>query len=287
MIWFWINDELKKHTNKSILLLCILCGKWFWINDQLKKHITFEHPINTPLVHFVWKMILNQRSPEEPYYIWAPNQFTIPLSLHLPRSHLEFHSLPCCLLLENSVPASCVVKIFQSIHGWRCTLFLNIKPIHKTSLSPSSSFTSGVCSASVPSGTYVKKHKYDFSGIIFLSRRRTYRCICRELFSTHDYQMSTKKITCGTQAVAAERMRWRDPMVTKPRLLRSPSLRWGMWRTSTSSSTNLSMLLARPWKRKILFLWKIHSRTQHLATEEVFDIVMVGDTPTDHEKGKR
>ena len=73
------------------------------------------------------------------------------------------------------------------------------------------------------------------------------------------------------------------PMLTKPRLLGSPSIR----RTSTSSSTNLSMRLARPWKRKILFLWKIHSRTQHLATEEVFDIVMVGDTPTDHEKGKR
>ena len=55
-----------------------------------------------------------------------------------------------------------------------------------------------------------------------------------------------KQITCGTQAVAAERMRWRDPMVRKPRLLKSPSLRWGMWRTSTSSSTNLSMWLARP-----------------------------------------
>ena len=199
-------------------------------------------------MHFVWKMILNQRSPEEPYYIWAPNQFTIPLSLHLPRSHLEFHSLPCCLLLENSVPASCVVKIFQSIHGWRCTLFLNIKPIHKTSLSPSSSFTSGVCSASVPSGTsggsglatYVKKHKYDFSGIIFLSRRRTYRCICRERFFNTWLSDEHKQITCGTQAVAAERMRWRDPMVTKPRLLRSPSLRWGMWRTSTiKSQTNI------------------------------------------------
>ena len=184
-------------------------------------HVTFEHLlINTPLVHFVWKMILNQRSPEEPYYIWAPNQFTIPLSLHLPRSHLEFHSLPCCLLLENSVPASCVVKIFQSIHGWRCTLFLNIKPIHKTSLSPSSSFTSGVCSASVPSGTsggsglatYVKKHKYDFSGIIFLSRRRTYRCICRELFSTHGCQMSTNKSPVGPRqwrlSVCAGEIRW-------------------------------------------------------------------------------
>ena len=43
-------------------------------------------------------MVFNQRSAEEPCYIWAPNQFTIPLSLHLPRSHLEFHALPCCLL---------------------------------------------------------------------------------------------------------------------------------------------------------------------------------------------
>ena len=159
-------------------------------------------------MHFVWKMILNQWPAEKAYYIWAPNQnpfcaicvkndfesmiswgtvlhlstksnHNTSLSLHLPRSHLEFHSLPCCLLLEN-----CVVKICQSIHGWRCTLFLNIKPIHKTSLSPSSLFNSGVCSASVPSGTsggfglstYVKKHKYEFSGIIFLSSRRPHRC---------------------------------------------------------------------------------------------------------------
>ena len=38
-----------------------------------------------------------------------------------------------------------------------------------------------------------------------------------------------KQITCGTQAVAAERMRWRDPMVRKPRLLKSTSLSWGIW----------------------------------------------------------
>ena len=79
-------------------------------------------------------MILNQQPAEEAYYHVTFNQFTIPLSLHLPRSHLEFHALPCCLLLENSVPASCVVKIFQSTHGWRVKM-LNIKPIHKTSLS--------------------------------------------------------------------------------------------------------------------------------------------------------
>ena len=86
MIWFWINDELTKHTNKSILLSCILCGKWilcgklFWINDHLRNHIRFDHPNNPPCVHFVWKMVLNQRSAEEPCHIWAPNQFTIPLS---------------------------------------------------------------------------------------------------------------------------------------------------------------------------------------------------------------
>ena len=109
-----------------------LCGKWFWINVQLMNHVKFEHLlINTPLVHFVWKMILNQWSPlHVPRWhlrdfgscklcrkdfsmdSWlkmhiiskyqtnsqAPNQFTIPLSLHLLR----------CLLSENSVPASCV-----------------------------------------------------------------------------------------------------------------------------------------------------------------------------------
>ena len=67
----------------SIPLLCILCGKWFWINYLLRNHITFEHPNNPSCVHFVWKMILNQRSAEEPCYIWAPNQFTIPLSLSI------------------------------------------------------------------------------------------------------------------------------------------------------------------------------------------------------------
>ena len=92
-----------------------------------------------------------------------------------------------------------------SIDSW---LKMHIISKHQTnsqdlSLSPSSSFTSGVCSASVPSGTsgglatYVKKHKYDFSGIIFLSIRRTYRCICRELFSTHGCQMSTNKSPVG------------------------------------------------------------------------------------------
>ena len=116
---------LNLSTYYSIPNLCILCGKWFWINVQLMNHVKFEHLlINTPLVHFVWKMILNQRSP-----------------LHLPHWHLR----------ENSVHASYVVKIFQSTHGWRCTLFLNFKPIHKTS--PSSSFTNGVGSVSVPSST--------------------------------------------------------------------------------------------------------------------------------------
>ena len=192
----------------------------FSINNHLRNNITFEHPNNSPCVHFVWIMILNQRSAEEPCYIWAPNQFTIPLSLHRSHSHLDFHSFPCCLLLKNSVPASCVVKIFQSIHGWRCTLFLNIKPIHNNSLSPSSLFTSGVCSASVPSGTsggsglptYVKKHKYEFSGIIFLSSRRPHRCICRELFSTHGCQISTNKSPVGPsqwrQSVCAGEIRW-------------------------------------------------------------------------------
>ena len=126
-------------STQSIPLVCNLCEKWFWINDQLMNHVLFEHQINSQCLSL---------SPS--------SSFTSGV-----------HFLPCCLLLENSVPASCVVKIFQSPHGWRCTLFINSKPIDKTSLSPSSSLTPGVCSASVPystsggSGlvTYVKKHR--------------------------------------------------------------------------------------------------------------------------------
>ena len=98
-------------------------------------------------------MILNQRPAEKSIltmlHLSTKSIHNTSLSLHLPRSHPKFHTLPCFLLLENSVPASCVLKIFQSTHGWRCTLFLNIKPIHKTSLSPTSSFTSGVSLSSL------------------------------------------------------------------------------------------------------------------------------------------
>jgi len=58
---------------------CKLCGKDFSINSWLKMHIISKYQTNSQ----------------------AQNQCTIPLSLHLPR----------CLLRENSVPASCVVKI--------------------------------------------------------------------------------------------------------------------------------------------------------------------------------
>ena len=110
---------------------------------------------------------------------------------------------------------------------------------HKNSLSLS---PSGVCSSFVSSGTtggsglatYLRNMSTS-SGITFISffsrgYTRAYCCICRKLFS----------------------------------------LRCDIWRTPTSSSTNLSTWLARPWKRKILFfVWKIHSTIQHLATEEV------------------
>ena len=128
----WRSIRTNQFSSRAFCVENEFCVEnYFIIYDHLRNHITFEHPNNPPRVHFVWKMILNQRSAEEPCYIWAPNQFTIPLSLHRSHSHLDFHSFPCCLLLKNSVPASCVVKIFQSIDGWRCTLFLNIKPIHK------------------------------------------------------------------------------------------------------------------------------------------------------------
>ena len=153
-------------------------------------------------------------------------------------------------------------------------LHLSTKSIHNTSLSPSSSFTSGVSRSSLLSsprefgscklcgkdfsiGSWVKMHiiskhqtdsqdlslsfflvhiwslfsirplwhlrevwigdlcekyKYDFSGIIFLSRRRTHCCICRELFSTHGCQMSTNKSPVGPrqwrQNVCAGEIRW-------------------------------------------------------------------------------
>ena len=38
-------------------------------------------------------------------------------------------------------------------------------------------------------------------------------------------------------------------------------------------------------EKDTIFRVKIHSTTQHLATEEVGDILGVGDTPTDCEKG--
>ena len=127
---------------------------------------------------------------------------------------------------------------------------------HKTSLSLA---PYGVCSSFVSSGTtegvwigdLFEKHEYVFSGITFVSffsrgYTRAYRCICRKLFFSTWQSNEHKQITCGTQEVAAERICWRDPMVRKPRLLKSTSLSCGMWRTSTSSSTNLSMWLARP-----------------------------------------
>ena len=158
--------------------------------------------------------------------------------------------------------------------------------MHNTSLSPSSAMSSprefGSCKLCGKDRNINKTFL-----VSYFSREEEHIVVfVKNLFNTW-LSNEHKQITCGTQAVAAERMRWRDPMVRKPRLLKSTSLSCGIWRTSTSSSTNLSMWLARPWKRKILFLWKIHSRTQHLATEEVGDIVMVGDTPRDHEKGNR
>ena len=85
----------------------------------------FEHLlINTPLVHFVWKMILNQRSADEPCYIWAPiNQY------------------PTC--------AFCVENDFESTFSRWTRWHLSTKSIHNTSLSPSSALTSGVSLSSL------------------------------------------------------------------------------------------------------------------------------------------
>ena len=87
------------HLNTYSLLLCILCRKWFW-KWYFESTITWgtilhlSTKINPLVCIFFWKMILNQRSAEEPCYIWAPNQFTIPLSLHRSHSHLFFTLFP-------------------------------------------------------------------------------------------------------------------------------------------------------------------------------------------------
>ena len=80
-----ITSPSSALTSPREFCSCKLCGKDFSIDSWLKMHIISKYQTNSQ----------------------APNQCTIPLSLHLPR----------CLLRENSVPASCVVKIFQSTHG--------------------------------------------------------------------------------------------------------------------------------------------------------------------------
>ena len=156
-------------------------------------------------MHFVWKMILNQWPAEKAYYIWAPNQ--------------------------NPFCAICVKNDFESMISWWTMFYLSTKSTHNTSLSPSSSFTSGVSRSSLLS-----------------SPREFGSCkLCGK-----DFSIDIKP--CG------------GPL----------PLPWQICRCGWQGP-----------ERERYFLWKMHSRTQHLATEEVGDIVMVGDTPTDHEKGNR
>ena len=201
----------------------------FWINNHLRNHITFEHPNNSPRVHFVWKMILNQRPAEKAYYIWTPIQY--PSCAFCVENDFENDILnqqspeePYYIWAPKQFPscAFCLENDFESMISWGTMLHLSTKSIHTTplspsfsftswfslfsllsfpqefgscmlcgedfsidswlkmhiiskhqtnsqhlSLSPSSLFTSGVCSASVPSGTsggsglatYEKKHK--------------------------------------------------------------------------------------------------------------------------------
>ena len=112
------------------------------------------------------------------------------------------------------------MKIFQSIQGWRCTLFLNIKPIHKTSLSlllPRSHLeVLQHPSPQAPPEDLDWRPMWRNISMTFLvsyfSVEEEHRCICREFFSSHGCQMSTRKSTVGPLqwqlSICAGEIRW-------------------------------------------------------------------------------
>ena len=115
---------LHLSTYQLIPHLCILCGKWFWINVQQMNQVTFEHQINSQYLSLSIFLV----------HIWS---FRSSL-LSFPRN---FSSCKLC------------GKYFSMDSWLKMHIIFKHQSIHKTSLSPSSSFTSGVCSESVPSCT--------------------------------------------------------------------------------------------------------------------------------------
>ena len=102
--------------------------------------------------------------------------------------------------------------------------FTSTKSIHNTSLSPFSALSSpgefGSCKLCGKDRNINKTFL-----VSYFSREEEHIVVFVKNFFNTWLSNEHKQITCGTQAVAAEGMRCRDPMVTKPRLLRSPSLR--------------------------------------------------------------
>ena len=107
-------------------------------------------------MNFVWKMILIQRPAEKAYYIWAPIQY--PSCTFCVENDFENDILnqrspeePYYIRASKQFPscAFCLKNDFESAINWGTMLHLSTKSIHNTSLSPSSSFTSGVSRSSL------------------------------------------------------------------------------------------------------------------------------------------